>query len=71
MWVSCKGENPLDRENIGEIQYFPDNRGFPIYYYPFKNQPEYLSPLVAVQFLRPKSKVFNIIIHIYILHYLN
>ncbi|KAH9636192.1 hypothetical protein HF086_007144 [Spodoptera exigua] len=55
VWVSCQGENPADRENIGPIQYMP-YRGFPGYYFPYTNQEGYLSPLVAVHLQRPKSK---------------
>lgn len=54
MWVSCRGENQSDREIIGPISYFP-TRGFPAYYYPYKNTQNYLSPLIAVQFVRPSS----------------
>jgi len=53
VWVSCAGENPADVENMGAIQYIP-RRGFPGYYFPFKNTPGYLSPLVAVFFEKPK-----------------
>ncbi|CAH2210244.1 jg22124, partial [Pararge aegeria aegeria] len=53
VWVSCQGENPADRENIGPIQYLP-YRGFPGYYFPYTNQEGYLSPLVAVHLQRPK-----------------
>ncbi|XP_046989972.1 sodium/potassium-transporting ATPase subunit beta-2 [Schistocerca americana] len=52
VWVSCEGENPADVENIGPIQYIP-RRGFPGYFFPFKNYEGYLSPLVAVFFERP------------------
>ena len=54
IWVSCKGETPLDNEVIGPIQY--PNRGFPSYFYPFINTPGYLSPLVAIRFERPAGK---------------
>ncbi|KAI8427382.1 hypothetical protein MSG28_001938 [Choristoneura fumiferana] len=54
VWVSCEGENPADRENIGPIHYLP-SRGFPGYYFPYTNQVGYLSPLVAVHFTRPKT----------------
>lgn len=53
VWVSCEGENPADMENMGAIQYLP-RRGFPGYYFPFKNTQGYLSPLVAVFFEKPK-----------------
>ncbi|XP_058808799.1 sodium/potassium-transporting ATPase subunit beta-2-like [Phymastichus coffea] len=56
IWVSCEGENPADVENIGPINYIP-RRGFPGYYFPFKNDPGYLSPLVAVFFEKPKYGV--------------
>lgn len=64
VWVSCSGENPADVENMGAIQYLP-RRGFPGYYFPFKNTQGYLSPLVAVFFEKPKCMytlyfVFNI-----------
>ncbi|XP_022914204.1 sodium/potassium-transporting ATPase subunit beta-2-like isoform X2 [Onthophagus taurus] len=57
VWVSCEGENPADVEAVGPIQYFPDIQGFPGYYYPYENAEGYLSPLVAVHFLRPKSGI--------------
>lgn len=53
VWVSCAGESPADVENMGAIQYLP-RRGFPGYYFPFKNTQGYLSPLVAVFFEKPK-----------------
>nr|CAH1755610.1 Na,K-ATPase beta 2 [Oncopeltus fasciatus] len=56
IWVSCEGESPHDRENIGEIQYIP-RQGFPGYFYPYVNTEGYLSPLVAVNFKRPKTGV--------------
>ncbi|KAJ9597828.1 hypothetical protein L9F63_011323 [Diploptera punctata] len=49
VWVSCQGEHPSDKENIGEIEYFP-RRGFPGYYYPFERVDNYLSPLIALHF---------------------
>lgn len=56
VWVSCKGANPHDNEDIGELNYYPESHGFPGYYYPYQNIPGYLSPVVAVHFLRPASK---------------
>ncbi|KFB35476.1 AGAP009595-PA-like protein [Anopheles sinensis] len=55
VWVSCGGENPADNEHIGAIQYYP-RRGFPAYYFPYKNIDGYLPPVVAVYFEEPKSK---------------
>lgn len=56
VWVSCEGENPADIENVGKIEYIP-RRGFPGFFYPFENSEGYLSPLVAINFVRPKSGV--------------
>ncbi|XP_076674412.1 sodium/potassium-transporting ATPase subunit beta-2-like [Andrena cerasifolii] len=61
VWVSCKGDNPHDIENIGELKYYPEQQGFSGYYYPFKNIPGYLSPIIAVQFLRPaRNRIINV-----------
>jgi len=56
VWVSCEGENPADTENIGNIQYIP-SRGFPGYYFPYRNTEGYLSPLLAVWFENPATGV--------------
>uniref|UniRef100_A0A0A9XCR1 Sodium/potassium-transporting ATPase subunit beta-2 n=1 Tax=Lygus hesperus TaxID=30085 RepID=A0A0A9XCR1_LYGHE len=56
VWVSCEGEGPIDKENIGEIEYIP-RQGFPGYFYPYLNTEGYLSPLMAVHFKRPKTGV--------------
>lgn len=55
VWVSCYGENGADQEILGDISYYP-TRGFPSYFYPYLNAPGYLSPLVAVKFVRPSRK---------------
>ena len=57
--MSCEGENPADVENIGSIQYIP-RRGFPGYYFPYKNQEGYLSPIIAIWFEKPTSKYVNL-----------
>ncbi|XP_055382105.1 sodium/potassium-transporting ATPase subunit beta-1 [Condylostylus longicornis] len=48
IWISCKGQHSVDNELIKNISYYP-TRGFPSFYYPYKNVPDYLSPLVAIQ----------------------
>lgn len=53
IWLSCQGENPADRENIGPITYIP-GPGFPGYYYPYTNLDGYLSPLIAIHLARPQ-----------------
>jgi hypothetical protein len=62
--VSCEGENPADTENIGVINYKP-RRGFPAYFFPFKNIEGYQQPLVAVQFeqLKREYKKFPVILY--------
>jgi len=56
VWIKCEGENPADRENIGRLEYYP-SQGIPAYYFPFKNTPGYLSPIVMVQMQSPKNGV--------------
>lgn len=56
VWITCEGENPNDFENIGKVNYYP-HPGMPAYFYPFKNQPGYQSPLVAVEFASVKRGV--------------
>lgn len=59
VWISCRGENPADREHVNpNFGYYP-SRGFPGYFYPYTNQEKYLSPLVAVQVTNPTSKCFK------------
>lgn len=56
IWVSCNGDTAADVELMGPIEYYP-TRGFPAYYFPFKNVAGYQSPIVAVRFMRPTSKL--------------
>lgn len=62
VWVSCKGDNPHDVESIDNgLKYYPEAQGFPGYYFPYLNTPGYLSPVVAVQFLRPtRNQIINV-----------
>lgn len=55
VYVKCEGEHGADRDNIKEIDYYspyPSNKigGIPFKYFPYRNQPDYLSPLVFVHF---------------------
>jgi len=50
--VRCHGERQSDKENIGQINYYPKH-GFPIKYFPFLNQDGYHAPIVVVQFMKP------------------
>jgi len=56
VWLECDGENPADKENIGEINYYPD-RGVSANYYPYTNKKGYLSPVVFAQLENPKQGV--------------
>jgi len=51
VWTYCDGENPADKENIGQITYYP-MAGIPSYYFPFNRQENYVSPYLMVQFNR-------------------
>ena len=55
VWMTCEGENPADKENIGSIEYFP-SMGIPDYYFPYQNQDDYLSPVVFAHLKEPKRK---------------
>ncbi|XP_032663188.1 sodium/potassium-transporting ATPase subunit beta-1-like [Odontomachus brunneus] len=49
IWLWCDGASNVDKEHVGEIEYIP-SAGFPVKYFPFMGQPDYLSPMVALQF---------------------
>lgn len=66
VYVSCNGETSTDRDNIGAIDYYstyPNSEvgGIEFKYFPYRNQPGYLSPLVFVHFkeLKPNT-LYNI-----------
>ncbi|CAL4101738.1 unnamed protein product, partial [Meganyctiphanes norvegica] len=62
LWVSCDGDNPMDSEMLtGGVKYYP-SQGFPYHYFPYENQANYKSPLIAVQFIKPKQ---HIMINVY------
>ena len=63
VWLHCDGEDDPDIENIGPVTYTPF-RGFPGYFFPYRNQRGYLSPIVMVQLKNPEPGVSEM--HIYI-----
>jgi sodium/potassium-transporting ATPase subunit beta len=56
VYITCEGENAADKENIGPLNYYPQP-GIEFKYFPFTNQPGYLSPFVFVHFLKPTPGV--------------
>lgn len=46
-------QNPADQDNLGPVNYYPEG-GFPYKFYPYMNQEGYVSPVVMVQFKKPK-----------------
>ncbi|XP_062390825.1 sodium/potassium-transporting ATPase subunit beta-233-like [Sardina pilchardus] len=70
MPVHCTSKREEDADKIGEINYYGIGNGFPLQYYPYYGKilhPQYLQPLVAVQFvnltrnteLRVECRVFG------------
>ncbi|RUS70522.1 hypothetical protein EGW08_021722 [Elysia chlorotica] len=51
IWIDCHGENAADNDNLAKakVTYSPQ-QGFPLGFYPYKKQKDYLSPLVFVKF---------------------
>ena len=61
VWVDCHGEYPADIEALGEPEYFPRSRGFPGTFFPYLNNDDYVSPIVAVRFPNAKR---NQLLHV-------
>jgi len=68
--IHCTNKRPEDQGKVGEINYFGIGNGFPLQYYPYYGkllQPQYLQPLVGIQFtnltmnedIRIECKVFG------------
>jgi sodium/potassium-transporting ATPase subunit beta len=62
VWVTCEGENPADRENIGPVEYYASGitdrqfPGIPGYFFPYSKQDNYKAPFVFVKFTKPQSE---------------
>lgn len=64
VWVNCQGRYPADKELLeGAVEYFPETRGFPNYFFPYKRQKDYLSPFVAVKF-KVSKRAYGQLVHI-------
>lgn len=66
VYVKCEGEYGTDRDNIKQIEYYSaypthDIGGIPFKYFPYRNQPGYLSPLVWVYF---KNVSMNVLVNV-------
>uniref|UniRef100_A0A4W5Q1W3 Sodium/potassium-transporting ATPase subunit beta n=1 Tax=Hucho hucho TaxID=62062 RepID=A0A4W5Q1W3_9TELE len=68
--IHCQNKREEDASKIGEIKYYGIGMGFPLQYYPYYGKllhPQYLQPLVAIQFtnltfneeLRLECKVYG------------
>ncbi|PSN35038.1 hypothetical protein C0J52_19150 [Blattella germanica] len=57
LWLSCDGINPVDKEHIGPVHYFPES-GFSENVINCTDKYKNLNPLVAVWFKSPQSGVF-------------
>jgi len=68
--IYCTSKKPGEESKVGEVKYFGFGGGFPLQYYPYYGkllQPQYLQPLVAIQFsnitmnedIRIECKVFG------------
>lgn len=57
IYITCEGENPADKENIGPIRYYPEGGKIPRFYFPFTNLNGYRSPFVYVHFEEPETGV--------------
>ncbi|KAL3282609.1 hypothetical protein HHI36_005784 [Cryptolaemus montrouzieri] len=60
VFVECLGENLWDNEHLGKMTYYPQ-QSFEGYFFPYKGEPDYLPPLVAVKL---KQVTTGVVIHI-------
>lgn len=56
VYLDCKGNSPVDQENMGPIEYTP-TQGFPIQYFPYTGHPHYMPPFVSIRFKSPAHSI--------------
>lgn len=71
VYVACSGQNSVDKDNIKEIVYYSSHYsnqigGINFKYFPYINQPNYLSPLIFVHFKKVSSNtLINVVCKAY------
>ena len=71
IYVACQGQSALDKQLIGPLDYYSslpsaDIGGIHVKYFPYTNQPGYLSPLVFVHFKSlPRNTTVNVVCKAY------
>lgn len=71
VYVQCTGNSGVDRDNIMDIEYYSSHfsnqvGGINFKYFPYMNQPDYLSPLIFVHFKKVSpNTLLNIVCKAY------
>jgi hypothetical protein len=50
VYIECKGNTPVDRENIGEELEIMPTHGFSTQYFPYNGHPDFMPPFIALRF---------------------
>lgn len=62
VYFVCDGEDPVDQEHIGPVQMIPPDGIDADKYFPYQNQKDYVSPLVAAKFMNvTRDLVVNVV----------
>jgi sodium/potassium-transporting ATPase subunit beta len=56
IWAECKGVNPYDNNLLGGIDYYPW-RGYPAFFFPYKNETRYMEPLMAIHLKNARGEI--------------
>lgn len=62
IWVTCQGKRAVDKDllNHSNIDYEPEERGFPTKYFPFNDTKTKEEPLMVVKFKPQKGALLNV-----------